>query len=219
MTPKSKLTSKPTSKIISKPTKLNNNIINNNKKGGAKSVDDADMGSDDDYITDDKSQDEEEEIEEVEEEINSDDDLEAKEESEEEEIEEESEEEEEAGDDGDCLYRFTGKKKKVKDILADIEVEDDFLEDENIETTTFVESTKRVTKKYMTIFERVRILGERAKQLSLGAKPLIKGAENLDPKVVAKLELEKKIIPLVIIRTLPSGQKEKWRVSELEIIN
>ena len=71
----------------------------------------------------------------------------------------------------------------------------------------------------MTIYERVRILGERAKQLSLGAKPLIKGADNMDPKIVAKIELERKIIPLVIIRPLPNGQKEKWRVSELEIIN
>jgi DNA-directed RNA polymerase subunit K/omega len=194
------------------------------KKGGAKSVDDADIGSDDDYITDDKSNDEEEEIEEIEEEevVNSDDDLENKEESEEEaEESEEEEEEEEVGDDGDgdCLYRFTGKKKKAKDILADIEVEDDFFEDEQIETSTFIEYSKRITKKYMTIYERVRVLGERAKQLSLGAKPLIKGVENMDPKVVARMELEKKVIPLIIIRTLPNGQKEKWRVSELEIIN
>ncbi len=195
------------------------------KKGGAKSVDDADIGSDDDYITDDKSNDEEEEIEDIEEEenVNSDDDLENKEESEEEEEEEEEseEEEEEVGEDGDgdCLYRFTGKKKKTKDILADIEVEDDFFEDEQIETTTFIESSKRITKKYMTIYERVRVLGERAKQLSLGAKPLIKGVENMDPKIVARMELEKKVIPLIIIRTLPNGQKEKWRVSELEIIN
>ena len=90
---------------------------------------------------------------------------------------------------------------------------------EQIETTTFIESSKRITKKYMTIYERVRVLGERAKQLSLGAKPLIKGVENMDPKVVARMELEKKVIPLIIIRTLPNGQKEKWRVSELEIIN
>ena len=196
------------------------------KKGGAiKDADDADIGSDDDYITDDKSNDEEEEIKDIEEEeknANSDDDLENKEESEEEPEESEDEEdEEEVGDegDGDCLYRFTGKKKKAKDILADIEVEDDFFEDEQIETTTFIESSKRITKKYMTIYERVRILGERAKQLSLGAKPLIKGVENMDPKVVARMELEKKVIPLIIIRTLPNGQKEKWRVSELEIIN
>jgi DNA-directed RNA polymerase subunit K/omega len=192
------------------------------KKGGAKSVDDADVASEDEYITDDQSNDEEENVEEeVVEDENSDDDLEKEEEEaeEEEEEEEEEEDENEVNDDGECLYRFTGKKKKVKDILADIEVEDDFLEDDTIETTTFVDSSKRITKNFMTIYERVRILGERAKQLSLGAKPLIKGAENMDPKVVAKMELEKKIIPLVIIRPLPNGQKEKWRVSELEIIN
>jgi DNA-directed RNA polymerase subunit K/omega len=196
------------------------------KKGGAKSVDDADLGSEDEYITDDQSNDEVEEaevevevdIDEVEE--NSDDDLEKEEEVEEEkEEEEEEEEEEDVNDDGECLYRFTGKKKKVKDILADIEIEDDFLEDDNIQTVIFVEPSKRITKNYMTIYERVRILGERAKQLSLGAKPLIKGAENMDPKIVAKMELEKKVIPLIIIRPLPNGQKEKWRVSELEIIN
>ena len=71
----------------------------------------------------------------------------------------------------------------------------------------------------MTIYERVRLLGERATQLSYGAKPMIKNVGNLDPKIIAKLELEAKLIPLIIIRTLPNGLKEKWRVSELEIIN
>ena len=210
MPPKSKVTIK--SKVEQQPK----------KKGGAKSVDDADIGSDDDYITDDQSNDEEVEVEEQEEEVNSDDDLEQKDEEEEEEEEEEEDESEEEGEineDGDCVYRFTGKKKKTKDILADIEVEDDFFEDDNIVQDTFVEPSKRITKNFMTIYERVRILGERAKQLSLGAKPLIKGAENMDPKIVAKMELERKIIPLIIIRPLPNGQKEKWRVSELEIIN
>ena len=181
----------------------NSNVKTNiqpNKKGGAKSVDDADMGSDDDYITDDKSNDEDEDAEtedkDEEIEINSDDDLEKKDDEEEE--EEEEEEEDNANEDGDCLYRFTGKKKKTKDILADIEIEDDFIEDEHVENTTFVEASKRITKNYMTIYERVRLLGERAKQLSLGAKALIKGAENIDPKIVAKMELEKKIIPLII---------------------
>ena len=184
-----------------------------------KSVDDADSVSEEDYITDDKSGDEEieEDVDNIEEEENSDDNLE-EEEEEEEESEEESEEEEEAQEDGDCLYRFTGKKKK-KDILADVEVEDNFIEDDTIETNVFVDSEKRITKNYMTVYERVRLLGERAKQLSLGAKPLIKGAENMDPKIVAKMELEQKIIPLIVIRTLPNGQREKWKVSELKIIN
>jgi DNA-directed RNA polymerase subunit K/omega len=184
-----------------------------------KSVDDADSVSEEDYTTDDKSGDEEieEDVDNIEEEENSDDNLE-EEDDEAESEDEEEEEEEEAQDDGDCLYRFTSKKKK-KDILADVEVEDNFIEDDTIETSVFVDNEKRITKNYMTVYERVRLLGERAKQLSLGAKPLIKGADNMDPKVVAKMELEQKIIPLIIIRTLPNGLREKWKVSELKIIN
>ena len=71
----------------------------------------------------------------------------------------------------------------------------------------------------MTIYERVRIIGERATQLSYGAKPMIKNVNNLEPKEIAKLELQEKLIPLIIIRTLPNGQKEKWKISELEVIN
>ena len=45
---------------------------------------------------------------------------------------------------------------------------------------------------------------------------MIKNVENLDPKIVAKLELEKRVIPLIILRELPNGTIEKWKVSELE---
>lgn len=199
------------------------------KKGGAKDANDADLGSEDDYETDDQSNVDEEETEHLAvagKDENSDDDLEQKEESDQEEEEEEDEPEEEQeevhgdGEEG-CIYRFTGKKKKNVDILADFEAEDDFSDDEdrNIDTTKYQDPDKRVTKNFMTIYERVRLLGERAKQLSLGAKPMIKGVENLNPKDVAKLELENKVIPLIIIRTLPNGVKEKWKVNELEIIN
>jgi DNA-directed RNA polymerase subunit K/omega len=200
-------------------------------KGGAKAADDPDMGSEDDYETDDQSNVDEDETEEVVvagKEANSDDDLEQKEETDEEQEEEEEEEEpeeeqEEVQGDGEegCIYRFTGKKKKAVDILADFEAEDDFSDDDdkNIDTTKYVDPDKRLTKNFMTIYERVRLLGERAKQLSLGAKPMIKNVDNMNPKDVAKLELENKVIPLIIIRTLPNGVKEKWKVTELEIIN
>ena len=197
-------------------------------KGGAKAADDPDLGSDDDYETDDQSNDEEEteEVVVVGKETNSDDDLEQKDETDEdiEESEEEPEEEQEEvqgdGEEG-CIYRFTGKKKKNVDILAEFEAEDAFSDDDdkNIDTTKYADPDKRVTKNFMTIYERVRLLGERAKQLSLGAKSMIKNIENLNPKDVAKLELENKVIPLIIIRTLPNGVKEKWKVTELEIIN
>ena len=83
----------------------------------------------------------------------------------------------------------------------------------------YVPNDKRITRNKLTKFERVRVLGERSRQLSLGAKPMIGGVAHLDPKEVARMELEKKVMPLIIERTMPSGQKERWKVSELEIVN
>ena len=221
----------------SKTVKFNNNDEKQDIKeelkeetklvGGLKNVDDADEVDDDDYST--EQGDEEVEKEEIEDkEVNSDDDLENKdededdeEEEEEDEEEEEEEEEEASGDvedgDMDCVYRFTGKKK-VKDTL-ELKTEDTFFEEDNKKVSKFVTDDKRITKNYMTIYERVRLLGERAKQISLGAKPMVKNVDNLGPKEIARLELEQKVLPLIIIRTLPNGLKEKWRVNELVIVN
>ena len=82
-----------------------------------------------------------------------------------------------------------------------------------------VKPEERVTKPFLTKFERVRLLGDRAKQLSLGAKPMLKNTELLNPKEIARLELEKKVIPLIIERTLPNGKKERWNITELSIVN
>ncbi len=48
----------------------------------------------------------------------------------------------------------------------------------------------------LTRFEKARILGARALQLSMGAKPLVKVSDSIDPIDIALLELEKKVIPL-----------------------
>ena len=48
----------------------------------------------------------------------------------------------------------------------------------------------------LTRFEKARILGARALQLSMGAKPLVKVSESIDPIDIAILELEKKVLPL-----------------------
>lgn len=206
--------------------------IKNNIHGGLKSANDPDVNSDDDYDTDDNTNDEDDgdngDVDEivpvVVKENNSDDDLEQKDNTDAEDIEsDEPEDEQEVMGDGDdgCIYRFTGKKNKLHNILDDFEAEDDFSDDDdkNIDTTKYADPDKRITKNYMTIYERVRLLGERSKQLSLGAKPMIKGVENLSPKDIAKLELQNKVMPLIIIRTLPNGVKEKWKINELEIIN
>lgn len=55
----------------------------------------------------------------------------------------------------------------------------------------------------LTRFEKARIIGARALQLSMGAPPLIKGADTLEPMLVALKELEREIIPITVRRRLP----------------
>ncbi|MEN4016935.1 MAG: DNA-directed RNA polymerase subunit K [Methanobacterium sp.] len=50
----------------------------------------------------------------------------------------------------------------------------------------------------LTRFEKARIIGARALQLSMGAKPMIEVKESLDPIDIATLELKKSLIPLDI---------------------
>lgn len=166
------------------------------------------------------------EEEDIEEDIEEDVDEEKEEEEEGEEEIEEAEEEKEAFykeadeeeiDGEECLYNIT-KKKNTIDI--DLEEGEDNFEDEEIEEnkkiSPYVKPEERITKPFLFDFERVRILGERAKQISMGAKPMIKNIETYDPKRIAKMELEQKVLPLIILRELPDGRIEKWKVSELQ---
>ena len=68
----------------------------------------------------------------------------------------------------------------------------------------------------MLKYERVRLLGDRAQQLALGAKPMLKNIEGLSTKEIAELEIKNNVIPLIIERPLPNGKKERWYISELE---
>jgi DNA-directed RNA polymerase subunit K/omega len=76
------------------------------------------------------------------------------------------------------------------------------------------------TVPFLTKYEKARILGQRAKQIECGAKPLVKVPENIiDSYVIAELELEQKAIPFIIRRPIPSGGSEYWNLKDLEIIS
>lgn len=121
--------------------------------------------------------------------------------------------------DEECIYTFTKKKRRELDAEDDVGDDCFFEEDDKVSKGIFVPDNERKTKKVLTKFERVRLIGERATQISLGAKPMVKGVKNMDPKDVARLELKLGVIPIKIIRTLPTGKKERWYVRELEIIS
>ena len=62
----------------------------------------------------------------------------------------------------------------------------------------------------------VRILGERTKQLTLGAKPLIKNYQSLSYDKIAEEELKLNMIPYKIKRLLPNNKYEIWTLDELK---
>ena len=76
------------------------------------------------------------------------------------------------------------------------------------------------TLPYLTKYEKARVLGQRAKQIEVGAKPLVKVPENIiDGYIIAELELREKKIPFIIKRPIPGGAFEYWHIRDLENIN
>ncbi|KIJ38422.1 hypothetical protein M422DRAFT_176487 [Sphaerobolus stellatus SS14] len=73
----------------------------------------------------------------------------------------------------------------------------------------------RVTTPYLTKYERARVLGTRALQISMNAPVLVQLDGESDPLQIALKELSQGKIPLIIRRYLPDGSFEDWSVSEL----
>lgn len=80
-----------------------------------------------------------------------------------------------------------------------------------------VQEKERVTTPYMTKYEKARILGTRALQISMNAPILVDRDNETDPLEIAKKELRQKKIPLMVRRFLPDGSFEDWHVRELII--
>ena len=73
---------------------------------------------------------------------------------------------------------------------------------------------------YLTIFEKTKILGFRANQLSQGSKPFINPLPEhvTDVLEIAALELEQRRLPYILKRPMPDGSFEYIRLSDLMII-
>lgn len=69
---------------------------------------------------------------------------------------------------------------------------------------------------WLTRFERSRIIGARALQLSWGAPILLELEEEIkDPIKIAELEFDEGILPISIRRTLPSGKRQDISLKHL----
>ena len=80
-----------------------------------------------------------------------------------------------------------------------------------------VEKKDRITTPFMTKYERARVLGTRALQISMCAPIMVELENETDPLQIAMKELKAKKIPLTIRRYLPDGSYEDWNIDELII--
>ena len=93
--------------------------------------------------------------------------------------------------------------------------------EEGIEETDkpiITDKSPRVSKNKMTRYEFVRIIGERIKQLTMGAKPMIRistKSESFTYNEIAIEELKLNMIPFKIRRPL-KDHYEIWSIDELD---
>lgn len=75
------------------------------------------------------------------------------------------------------------------------------------------------TYPFLTNFEKTKIIGLRANQISKGSVAFIAVPKHItDVRDIARLELEQKRLPYIVKRPLPNGQFEYWRLADLMII-
>jgi len=69
---------------------------------------------------------------------------------------------------------------------------------------------------FLTRYEKARIVGARALQISFGAPILVEKPINMiDPIKIAQLELKSQILPLTIRRENPSGEYQDIPINNL----
>mmetsp|Transcript_1279 Transcript_1279/g.1574 ORF Transcript_1279/g.1574 Transcript_1279/m.1574 type:complete len:150 (-) Transcript_1279:240-689(-) len=75
--------------------------------------------------------------------------------------------------------------------------------------------SERITTKYLTKYERARVLGTRALQISMNAPVMVDLDGETDPLKIAEKELRERKIPIIIRRYLPDMSHEDWSMDEL----
>ena len=97
-----------------------------------------------------------------------------------------------------------------------MEIEEEERTKKNKNKLKYKEIKDRETSRFLTKFERAKILGERAIQISNGAEVKVKVDDGVwDPMIIAEKELREKKIDYIIRRYLPNGDYEDWDINEL----
>ena len=74
----------------------------------------------------------------------------------------------------------------------------------------------RVSVAFLTKFEKARILGTRALQISYNAPVMVDPGMEIDPIKIAEMELAQDKLPFILVRNLPDGRLEQWNIKDLK---
>ena len=130
-------------------------------------------------------------------------------------------------EDAITLYRKVreGKNKELTEKeMADIDKECEIIRNRQIIIKDLQHKPVEITNKdglvvtgppTLTRFEKARIMGARALQLSLGAPIFIEIPKNATTSLeIAMEELKQRVIPIVIKRTLPNGDYQNIPIDQ-----
>jgi len=88
----------------------------------------------------------------------------------------------------------------------------------NITASEDIEFNTKKSTRYITKYEKTKLIGIRAQQLASGANPYVEVPKHItDVEKIAELEYELKRIPLIIQRNMPNNTTEYWKLDELII--
>ena len=107
----------------------------------------------------------------------------------------------------------------------DVQIENEILEAAEVregdlemptQNINIKEKKEKITTRYLTKYEKARIIGTRALQISKNA-PVMVNVRNdeYDPIAIAEKELIEGKLPFIIRRYLPDGSYEDWNVNNL----
>ena len=111
------------------------------------------------------------------------------------------------------------EQKKIDDVCITIKNRDIITQAADHKPVEIKNTTNTITTgpPTLTRFEKARIMGSRALQLSLGAPPFIDFSKNNSTSLeIAMEELQQKVIPIVIRRTLPNGDYQNIPIEKFE---
>jgi len=136
----------------------------------------------------------------------------------EEDDEEDDDDEEEDEEEDDKINKLENNGCLIDEIIDDDNIffdNNEQIELSHLQDIKFLSKENRISSNRLTKYEMVRIIGERTKQLTLGAKPLIKNYQHLSYENIAVEEFVRNITPFKIKRPLPNGYYEIWTLDEL----